>query len=121
MLLTGVVLKFVPVIVTDVPMEPLVGVKDEIVGADVVVTVNCVAEFAVCPPTVTEIVTAPETPEGTVTTIEVSLQLVGVAVTVPNLIVLVPCVVLKFVPLIVTVVPTAPLLGVNEVIDGEDD
>ena len=48
---------------------------------------------------------------GTGATIEVALQLVGVAVVVLNFSVLVPWVVPKFVPVIVTEAPTAPVVG----------
>ena len=46
----------------------------------------------------------------------VALQLVAVAVTPLKVTVLVPCVAPKFVPLMVTAVPTAPVLGVRLVI-----
>jgi len=50
-------------------------------------------------------------PTGTGTTMLVFDQLVGVAVIPLNLTVLVPCVALKFVPVIVTDVPTGPIAG----------
>ena len=50
-------------------------------------------------------------PFGTGATIEVALQLVGVAVVPLNVTVLVPWVEPKFVPVIVTDVPTAPEVG----------
>jgi hypothetical protein len=50
-------------------------------------------------------------PEGTVTNMLVPLQLVGVAVVPLKVIVLVPCVVPKFVPVTVTEAPTAPVVG----------
>jgi hypothetical protein len=43
----------------------------------------------------------------------VPLQLVGMACTPPKVTVLVPCVVPKFAPLIVTAVPTTPELGLK--------
>ena len=55
--------KAVPVIVTDVPTGPLVGVKDDIVGAGIV-TVKLVELVAVPPAVVTEIVPV-EAPVGT--------------------------------------------------------
>jgi hypothetical protein len=60
------------------------------------------------PPTVTT--TFPVVaPVGTGTAMLVALQLVGVPAAVPlNVTVLVPCVIPKFVPVIVTGVPTAP-------------
>ena len=50
-------------------------------------------------------------PLGTGATMLVALQLVGVAAVPLNLTVLVPCVVPKFVPVIVTDVPTVPEVG----------
>jgi hypothetical protein len=65
---------------------------------------------AVWPPTVTEI--GPElAPAGTCATINVALQLLGVAVVPLNTTVLLPCAEPKFVPVIVTDVPTAPAVG----------
>jgi hypothetical protein len=46
------------------------------------------------------------------------LQLAGAACIPPNVTVLVPCVVPKFAPLIVTAVPTTPELGLKFVILG---
>jgi hypothetical protein len=70
-----------------------------------------------CPPTVTT--TLPVVaPLGTVTAILVALQLVAVAVTPLNFTVLVPCVVPKFVPVIVTAVPTNPAVGLKLLIFG---
>src|SRR5262245_8267974 len=67
------------------------------------------------PPTVT--VTFPVVaPPGTVATMLVADHAVGVAVTPLNLTVLVPCVAPKFVPVIVTAAPTAPLVGDSDVI-----
>ena len=76
--------KLVPAIVTDVPTAPLVGESEVIPG----VTVNDFPALAT-PPTVTT--TLPVVaPVGTGATIEVALQLVGVAVVPLNLTVLVP-------------------------------
>ena len=62
------------------------------------------------PPTVT--VTAPlVAPLGTEATMRVAVQLVGVATVPLNRTVLVPCVAPKFVPVIVTAVPTLPDVG----------
>ena len=64
-------------------------------------------------PTVTT--TLPEVaPAGTVVTIVVPLHELAVAVTPLNLTVLVPCVLPKLIPLIVTESPTAPEDGVKE-------
>ena len=57
-------------------------------------------------------------PEGTVTAMLVALQLVAAAVTPLKVTVLAPCVAPKFVPLMVTAVPTAPVFGVRLVILG---
>jgi len=63
-----------------------------------------------CPPRVTT--TGPVVPfTGTVVTIVLSLQLVGVAVAPLNVTVLVPCVEPKYDPLIVTWVPGFPDTG----------
>jgi hypothetical protein len=69
------------------------------------------------PPTVTT--TLPVVaPEGTVTPMLVALQLVAVADVPLNFTVLVPWVAPKFVPLIVTAAPTAPVFGVKLVMLG---
>lgn len=106
MLFAGVVLKFVPVIVTGVPTAPEVGEKFVIVGVRTV-TVKFVADVAVCPPTVTVIVPV-VAPDGTVTVRLVALAAVTVAVVLLNFTVLFAGVALKFVPVIVTGVPTGP-------------
>jgi hypothetical protein len=66
-------------------------------------------------PTLTFVIEVPS-PGGTDTTMLASLQLVGVAATVPNLTVLVPCVAPKPDPLIVTADPIVAELGVKLVI-----
>lgn len=85
-------------------------------GAVEVSTVNFELELYMTPLTVTDIVTGPVMPAGTGAIICVSLQLVGVAVVVPNVIVLVPCVLPKPAPVTVTGFPTRPEDGVKEVI-----
>jgi len=98
--------KFAPVIATEVPTRPDVGLRLEMVGAAAVVTVNVIPLLAT-PPTVTT--TLPVVaPAGTGTTMLVAPQLVGVAAVPLNLTVLDPCVAPKFVPVIVTDVPTGP-------------
>ena len=107
--------KFVPVIVTDVPTAPDVGVRLVMVGGGTV-TVKLTPLLAT-PPTVTT--TLPVVaPVGTGTAMLVALQLVGVAAVPLNVTVLVPCVAPKFVPVIVTDVPTAPDVGVKLVMVG---
>jgi hypothetical protein len=99
--------KFVPVIVTDVPTGPLVGDRLVILGATATVKLT---PLLATPPTVTT--TLPVVaPVGTGVTMLVADQLVGVAVVPLNFTVLVPCVAPKFVPVIVTDVPTGPLVG----------
>jgi len=102
--------KLVPVIVTDVPTGPDVGDRVVMLG----VTVN---ETPLLARLLTVTTTFPVVaPLGTATTIEVALQLVGVAAVPLNFTVLVPWVAPKFVPVIVTDVPTAPDVGDSDVI-----
>lgn len=110
------VLKFVPVMVTVVPTGPEVGVNEVIVGAGVV-TVKLLVLVAVLPATVTEIVPV-VAPMGTVVAIEVAVLAVTTAVVPLNLTVLLAGVVLKFVPVMVSVVPTKPEAGVKLVMMG---
>src|SRR5215469_12120912 len=85
-------------------------------AADVVLTVKLTPLLAT-PPTVTT--TLPVVaPAGTGTAMLVALQLVGVAVTPLNVTVLVPCVDPKFMPVIVTAVPTTPEVGLRLVMLG---
>jgi hypothetical protein len=97
--------KFVPVIVTDIPTGPDVTLRLPMLGGGAV-TVN-VTPLLATPPTVTTRLPV-VAPFGTVTTMTVALQLVGVPATPLNVTVLVPCVAPKFVPVIVTEVPTGP-------------
>ena len=107
--------KFAPVIVTDAPANPEVGFRLVMLGpADVTVKLT---PLLATPPTATT--TFPVVaPVGTVTTMLVALQLVGVATVPLNVTVLVPCVAPKFVPVIVTEVPTVPEFGLRLVIFG---
>jgi len=101
----AVPLKFVPVIVTDVPTGPKAGVNEVIVGAP---TVKFVA-LVLCPAAVYTWIRPVVAPEGTTAVTEVALEVVGVT----RLEVLKRTrvgAVVK-VPLIVTVVPTKPLAG----------
>jgi len=101
--------KFAPLMVTEVPTGPVVGLKLLMIGAELTVKVT---PLLATPPTVTT--TFPVVaPEGTGTTMLVLLQLVGDAVTLLNVTVLVPCVEPKFVPLMVTDVPTGPAVGLT--------
>jgi len=109
-----VVPKFVPVIVTDDPTAPEEGLRLVMFGVGK--TVNATPLLAT-PDTNTT--TFPVVaPLGTDTTMLVALQLVGVAVVPLNVTMPVPCVAPKFVPVIVTDVPTAPEVGFKLVILG---
>jgi hypothetical protein len=107
--------KFVPLIRTEVPTGPLVGLNDVIVGAPVAVTVKFVELVAVPLGVVTEIgpVVAPE---GTVALTRVAFCTLKVFAETPLKRTAVAPV--KFVPLIWTEVPTGPLAGLNDVIVG---
>ncbi len=119
MLLAAVVLKLVPVMVTAVPTAPLPGVKLLMVGVVVlaVVTVKLLDDVPVFVPTIT--VTFPVVaPVGTVVVIDVEVEAVTVAATPLNFTILLASNVLKLVPVMVTAVPTAPLVGVKPVTVG---
>ena len=80
------------------------------------ITVNKIPLLA-CPFTVTT--TLPVVaPAGTGATIDVALQLVGVAATPLKVTVLVPWLAPKFAPVIVTEIPTAPDVGERLLIEG---
>ena len=106
--------KFVPAMVTDVPTAPdvrwlvMLGVANTVKATPLLATPETV--------TTTFPVVAPE---GTGTTMLVALQLVGVVAVPLNLTVLEPCVDPKFVPVMVTEVPTAPDVGDRLVILGD--
>jgi hypothetical protein len=107
--------KLVPVIVTGAPTAPVVGDRLVMLGADT--TVNVLLLLAT-PLTVT---TTPPVvaPVGTVATIELAPQLVIVVAVIPLKVnVLDPCGEPKFVPVIVTEAPTAPVVGDRLVIVG---
>jgi hypothetical protein len=114
-----VVPKFVPVIVTGVPTRPEVTERLVMLGAGGgTVTVN-VTPLLLWPPTVA--VTVPVVaPLGTAVTILVALQLAAVAGVPLNATALVPCVVPRFVPVIVTGVPTGPELTERLVMPGAE-
>lgn len=109
--------KCVPVIDTLVPTGPLVGANDEIVGAagGVVVTVKAIVLVPV-PPLVVTAIGPVVAPLGTVALIAVSEATENVvAITPLKVILLAP---VKPEPTIDTLVPTAPLVGVNDEIVG---
>jgi hypothetical protein len=102
--------KLVPVTVTDVPVGPELGDKLVIFG------ITMKKPVLGTPPTVTTTVIFPAgVPAGTDATMLVLLQLVGVTVVPLRVSVLVPCVEPKFVPLMVTLVPTGPCCGETEI------
>lgn len=112
-------LKFVPVMVTEVPTSPLVGLKLVMVGlsAESSVTSKSPSEDVVLPFTVT-VMGPVVAPVGTVT---VSCVLVAVIISaeVPlNLTELLLAVKLKLEPVMVTVVPSGPLVGEKEEMAG---
>ena len=101
--------KCAPLIVTDAPTAPDVG--DRLVMLGAATTVNPLLVLLATPLTVTT--TLPVVaPVGTIVPIEVGVQPVIVVAAVPlNVTVLVPWVAPKFVPVIVTDAPTAPVVG----------
>jgi hypothetical protein len=104
--------KFVPVIVTGAPANPDVGFKLVMLGAVLAAVTVKLMPLLATPPTVTT--TFPVVaPAGTGATMLLALQLVGVAAVPLKLTVLVPCVVPKFAPAIVTELPTAPDAGLT--------
>jgi len=116
MLLEGVVLKFVPVMITVVPLIAPVGLNPVMVGVGN--TVKLPGLVTVTPLTVT--VTTPVTaPAGTVTVILLVVEAVTVAVLLLlNFTTLFAGVVLKLFPSIVTVALTAPLDGLKPLMTG---
>lgn len=114
-LVPWVVPKFDPVIVTELPPVPVVGDKLAMVGAGT--TVN---EEPLLSTPLTLTTTFPvAAPVGTVALIEVALQLPNEVTVVPlNFTVLVPLDEPKFVPVMVTNVPTAPDVGDRVVMVG---
>ena len=111
--------KFVPVIVTEVPAGPLVGLRPVIVGAPVAAagTVNSLTLVHV-PPGVAMLIRPVVAPTGTEQVISVVVMVSTTAVTPLNATAVAPAVVSKLVPTMVTPVPTAPVLGVKLVIVG---
>jgi hypothetical protein len=116
----GLILKFVPVMVTSAPTAPAPGVNEVMVGAGGQVTSKSVELATVLHAIVTVIGTKPTGPVGTVVVIVVGVLAVTVAVVPPKSTALLLGVVLKFVPVIVTVVPAIPDVGEKEVMVGTD-
>src|SRR6266849_1147554 len=116
-LLAGTGSKFCPVTVTFVPALPDVGVKLLIVGGGCVITVKLVALVAV-PPLVVTVIGPVVAPPGTSAVRLVADVAVTVARTPLNFTSFLLATGSKFVPVIVTAVPTVPLSGVKLVMDG---
>ncbi len=111
----GVVLKFVPVMVSIAPTAPLDVLNAVMVG--VPNTVKLFVLFTVTPFKVMDI--CPEVaPSGTVVVMAFAVALVTLAMVLLNVIILSVGLILKFVPLIVITAPTAPLIGVKLVMVG---
>jgi len=110
-----VVPKFVPAIVIDVPTCPEVEFKLVMLGAGTVIVKF--TPLLATPPTVTTTLPV-AAPPGTVAVMLVALQLVAVAAIPLKVTELVPCVAPKFVPAIVTDVPTGPDVGFRVVMLG---
>src|SRR6266508_2299309 len=110
--------KPLPLIRTEVPTGPLVGENEEIVGAAAPGTVKFVALVAV-PPGVVTVIFPVTAPLGTIALIRVPAPFTEnvPADTPPNVTAVAP---VKPVPLIVTEVPTGPLVGENDEIVGAD-
>jgi hypothetical protein len=110
--------KFVPLIWTEVPTGPLVGLNDVIVGAPVPVPVTVkFVELVAVPSGLVTAIGPVVAPDGTVAVIFCALSIVNVA-DVPLKDTLVTLGPLKLWPWIVTEVPTGPLAGENELIVG---
>jgi hypothetical protein len=108
-------LKLVPVMTTDEPTLPLVGKKDVIVGDPAVVTVKLEALAAV-PSGVVTLITPVVAPVGTTAVTCVAESTVKLVAAVRLNVT--PVAPVRFVPVMITVVPTGPLIGTNEVIVG---
>jgi hypothetical protein len=108
--------RLLPLILTDVPTGPLVGLNDVIVGAAAPVTLKFV-ELVAVPSGLATAIGPVVAPAGTVAVILCPLSIVNVA-DVPSKLTLVTSGPLKLLPWIVTEVPTGPLVGENELIVG---
>jgi len=114
-LLAAVVLKFVPAMLTTAPGAPLSGVKLTIDGVG---RIEKLPELVIVTPLVVTETGPVEVPAGTVTVMDVAVEAVTVAATPLKDTALFVGVILKFVPLIVTVAPTAPDEGLRLVMVG---
>jgi hypothetical protein len=105
--------KPVPLIVTSVPIGPLVGLNPEIVGPGT--TTAKLPELVAVPSGVVTLTAPLVAPAGTVALSCVPLMTVNAAAVPLNATVVAPP---RFEPLIVTAAPTEPLVGEKLVIDG---
>src|SRR5436190_1140651 len=109
--------KFVPVIVTVDVGGPLVGVKLVIVGADAATVTVKIDALVPVPPGVVTAIGPDVAPLGTVTVICVSEFTLKTAPVPLNVTEEAP---VKFVPVMVTLLPTGPLVGLKLVTVGAD-
>jgi hypothetical protein len=116
-LLAGVVLKLVPLMVTTASGDPLPGVNPPMVGLGSTVKLEALVTVSPVPLTNTEIGPV-VTPSGTVAVMLVDVLAVTLAIAPLKRTSLLAGVVLKFVPLMVTTAPAAPVAGVKPVIVG---
>jgi hypothetical protein len=108
----GLLLKFVPDIITDVPIEPLVGLKDEMVGDGNTVKS---ARLVIVTPLVVIAILPVAAPAGTLVVMLLAFEAVTIAVIPLNDTTGEGP---KLVPLMVTVAPIAPLAGENPLMVG---
>src|SRR6266540_3616415 len=106
--------KFVPRMLTEVPAAPLMGENDVMVGAPATVTVKFV-ELVAAPLGLVRVMGPVKAPEGTMAEICVEEFTVNEAAAFLKL---TPVTSMKFVPTIVTSVPTDPEVGENDVMVG---
>ena len=118
-LLAAVVLKFVPVMVTDVPIGPLVGAKEVMVGISGTPNMKSVELRTVVQFVVTDILPV-VAPTGTVVVILVAVLALTTAAVPLNSTLLFADTGLKLVPVMVTEVPVGPDDGEKEAMVGEE-
>ena len=104
--------KLVPVIVTLLPTDSLVGEKPVMVGAGMMVKLD---ELVAVPPGVVTLIEPLVAPAGTVALIDVADTTLKMALVSLNFTAVAP---MKFVPVMVTLVPTGPIVGEKLVIVG---
>ena len=114
----GIVLKLVPVIVTTVPATPLAGENEVMVGVGGHMRSKSVKLLTVLQSILMVIGTKPPGLVGTLVVMLVVVLAVTAALAPRNSTMLSLGTALKFVPVIVTIVPGVPVLGVKEVMVG---